>query len=480
LVKIGDLGVSKIVASSAAMQGTRVGTPLYLSPELVKQQPYDFKVDIWATGCVLYHIACLEPPFQGENLIVLGNNIVSKQPSPIPSVYSIRLQSFVFRLMAKKPSDRPNIPEMLKQLPEPFKKDDIECDEEAATLATNNEVQNAGKPTIKAQTRINKLASPTSSQYNKKCYDQDQASSKNNIVKIINQDIFAEHLKPKLDNFVSPANQHPPNLLSKIDIELPITNVPKKPEIKQTQIKDDLSVKITPLDPYQFINKPLQNEDEKNMPQNQNIAEPNIRLYQHEDKKAQNENSPHTSTRQLALPLKRPETASSCQNIGIKMRPTLTLFRSVNINFNQGNCEQNSRILARPTSAGFEQIALMQAKKEQRVYDPYMVNSRQAHQLNSNERVSWQRPQSAMPIGKAVILPIISAKSAYQTYFLLMQNAKNRVSNNSVIGAHETVGGSMLATGIKEGPACVTNTKTKSAVQIKVVHKKLTINDLDI
>lgn len=43
-VKIGDLGVSKIVSDSAAMLGTRVGTPLYLAPELVRQQKYDMKV----------------------------------------------------------------------------------------------------------------------------------------------------------------------------------------------------------------------------------------------------------------------------------------------------------------------------------------------------------------------------------------------------------------------------------------------------
>lgn len=35
-IKIGDLGVSKIVQSKEALQATRVGTPLYLSPELVK------------------------------------------------------------------------------------------------------------------------------------------------------------------------------------------------------------------------------------------------------------------------------------------------------------------------------------------------------------------------------------------------------------------------------------------------------------
>lgn len=36
-IKIGDLGVSKIVSTAGALNGTRVGTPLYLSPELVKQ-----------------------------------------------------------------------------------------------------------------------------------------------------------------------------------------------------------------------------------------------------------------------------------------------------------------------------------------------------------------------------------------------------------------------------------------------------------
>ena len=61
------MGVSKIVKNAMIEQNTRVGTPLYLSPELVKQKPYDYKVDIWALGCVLYHLACLSPPFYGEN-----------------------------------------------------------------------------------------------------------------------------------------------------------------------------------------------------------------------------------------------------------------------------------------------------------------------------------------------------------------------------------------------------------------------------
>jgi NIMA (never in mitosis gene a)-related kinase len=63
VIKIGDLGVSKFQLMGQLVQGTRVGTPLYLAPELVKSQPYDHKIDIWAIGCALYHLAVMEPPF---------------------------------------------------------------------------------------------------------------------------------------------------------------------------------------------------------------------------------------------------------------------------------------------------------------------------------------------------------------------------------------------------------------------------------
>ena len=59
------MGISVSVANSAtqSMSICKVGTPLYTSPEVVKRQPYDFKVDIWALGCLLHYMACLQPPF---------------------------------------------------------------------------------------------------------------------------------------------------------------------------------------------------------------------------------------------------------------------------------------------------------------------------------------------------------------------------------------------------------------------------------
>jgi NIMA (never in mitosis gene a)-related kinase len=61
------------------------------------------KVDIWALGCVLYHLTALEPPFYGDNLITLGYNIVHKSPK--------------LKFLEKSPSARPKLSDALSQFP---------------------------------------------------------------------------------------------------------------------------------------------------------------------------------------------------------------------------------------------------------------------------------------------------------------------------------------------------------------------------
>ena len=65
------------------MAQSRVGTPLYLAPELIKRQPYDFKADAWALGVLMYNLATLRGPFRGENIYSLGY-----PPPPPPLVLS--------------------------------------------------------------------------------------------------------------------------------------------------------------------------------------------------------------------------------------------------------------------------------------------------------------------------------------------------------------------------------------------------------
>ena len=70
-IKIGDMGMS-IIFDEEELIHSRVGTPLYIAPELVKKEKYDYKIDIWSLGCSLYHLAKTVPPFTDENLIKLG------------------------------------------------------------------------------------------------------------------------------------------------------------------------------------------------------------------------------------------------------------------------------------------------------------------------------------------------------------------------------------------------------------------------
>ena len=56
-VKLGDLGVTALLDSSRELRATVVGTPLYLSPEVMSCLPYSTSSDIWALGCVLYEMA---------------------------------------------------------------------------------------------------------------------------------------------------------------------------------------------------------------------------------------------------------------------------------------------------------------------------------------------------------------------------------------------------------------------------------------
>ena len=62
-LKLGDFGISRIMASTMALAHTQCGTPLFMSPELASGKPYDAGADAWALGCVLYSLMSLKLPW---------------------------------------------------------------------------------------------------------------------------------------------------------------------------------------------------------------------------------------------------------------------------------------------------------------------------------------------------------------------------------------------------------------------------------
>lgn len=53
-----------------------MGTPYYLSPELVQNKPYNTKSDIWSLGANLYEMCTLKPPFDAPSIQTLILKIV--------------------------------------------------------------------------------------------------------------------------------------------------------------------------------------------------------------------------------------------------------------------------------------------------------------------------------------------------------------------------------------------------------------------
>ena len=65
LLKLGDFGIARVLTSTTEMAATVVGTPYYLSPEIVQSNSYGFKTDVWSVGILLYEMCALRPPFNG-------------------------------------------------------------------------------------------------------------------------------------------------------------------------------------------------------------------------------------------------------------------------------------------------------------------------------------------------------------------------------------------------------------------------------
>ena len=95
-VKIGDLGVARVLGSETAFARTCVGTPYYLSPELCQNQPYNEKSDMWALGVILYELCSGKHPFDARNQGALILKIVAgAYPQLDGARYSWELRALV-------------------------------------------------------------------------------------------------------------------------------------------------------------------------------------------------------------------------------------------------------------------------------------------------------------------------------------------------------------------------------------------------
>jgi len=109
-VKIVDFGIAKLADQSRlTREGTAVGTAGYMSPEQIRGEEIDARVDVWSLGVVLYEMVTGSPPFAAETDHDRIRRILSGEPAPMPSRRAgvpPELERIVARALAKSPADR--------------------------------------------------------------------------------------------------------------------------------------------------------------------------------------------------------------------------------------------------------------------------------------------------------------------------------------------------------------------------------------
>ncbi|OWB68321.1 hypothetical protein B5S30_g3699 [[Candida] boidinii] len=114
VVKLADFGLSKILWDQNT--NTPCGTVGYTAPEIVKDEYYSKKVDVWAIGCVLYTLLCGFPPFYDTDPKILAKKVSRGDYcflSPWWDEISQQAKDLVSNLLTLDPSKRYNIDQLL-------------------------------------------------------------------------------------------------------------------------------------------------------------------------------------------------------------------------------------------------------------------------------------------------------------------------------------------------------------------------------
>lgn len=104
-IRLTDFGLSKDSLHGNAVTKTFCGTPEYLAPEVVRQEPYGTAVDWWALGVLIFEMLHGLPPFYNKNLREMYHAILNN-PIPFPVTFSQDVQEIISGLMERNPKNR--------------------------------------------------------------------------------------------------------------------------------------------------------------------------------------------------------------------------------------------------------------------------------------------------------------------------------------------------------------------------------------
>ena len=111
-----DFGIAKLNdLPSITLEGTLLGTPVYMSPEVIRGRPADPRSDLYSAGVMLYQMIAKSPPFTGTSAIEIIEQHLNAEPPRLPRAQD-EFQPLIDTLLAKDPEARPESAEATLKL----------------------------------------------------------------------------------------------------------------------------------------------------------------------------------------------------------------------------------------------------------------------------------------------------------------------------------------------------------------------------
>ena len=112
VAKLTDFGWSNYMQEDEK-RTTVCGTPIYLAPEIIKEEGHDEKVDIWCIGVLCFELMTGNVPFQGNDIDTLKDNILHLKIT-WPKDINIDGKNLIKKILKSDPSARISLEEMLQ------------------------------------------------------------------------------------------------------------------------------------------------------------------------------------------------------------------------------------------------------------------------------------------------------------------------------------------------------------------------------
>lgn len=124
--KVTDFGFAKAIEEAEKKDNptvqTSIGTPFYMSPEILNGEPYSIKCDVWSLGVTLYKMLYGMCPWSANSIADLVKTVKKKVDFPKNDQVSTELKVLISRMLIPNEAHRIGIKELEKEVNSLYKR----------------------------------------------------------------------------------------------------------------------------------------------------------------------------------------------------------------------------------------------------------------------------------------------------------------------------------------------------------------------